>query len=104
MIYLRSAREDFQNKIFESKQTMSENPAEQWDVIIKVGVSIPLHKKGAKDNPDNFRDNCLLSMVCPILAKVLTSRLRDWSEQYGPWMTIRTGLEKVDQQLTQQRQ
>ena len=83
MIYMKNAPEDFQERIIKVIQVMFETPAEHWDEIVKVGIIVPLHKKGAKDNPDNFRGVCLLSMVSRILARVLTSRLRDWSEKHG---------------------
>ena len=83
MIYLKSAPIEFQKRIVKMIQTMFTTSAEYWDDIVKVGIIIPLHKKGAKDNPDNFRGVCLLSMVSRILARILTTRLRDWGEEFG---------------------
>ena len=63
MIYLKSAPIEFQKRIVKVIQTMFTTSAEFWDDIVKVGLIISLHKKGAKNNPDNFRGVCLLSMV-----------------------------------------
>ena len=81
MIYLKSAIIEFQKRILKVIQTMFNTSAEYWDDIVKVGL-IPLHKKGAKDNSDNFRSVCLLSTVSRILARILTTRLRDRSEEF----------------------
>ena len=79
MICLKSALIEFQKRIVKVMQNMFTTSAEYWDDIVKVGLIIPLHKKGAKDKPDSFRGVCLLSMVSRILARILTTRLRDWS-------------------------
>ena len=63
MIYHKSAPIEFQKRIVKVIQTMFTTSAEFWDDIVKVGLIISLHKKGAKNNPDNFRGVCLLSMV-----------------------------------------
>ena len=64
-------------------QTMFVTPAEHWDDNVKVVLIIPLHKKGAKKNPDSYRGVCLLSMISRILARVLTTRFRNWSRKFG---------------------
>ena len=83
MIYLKSFPPEFQEKVIHVVQKMFESPAENWDDIVKVGIMIPLHKKGPKDKLDNYRGICLLSMVSRILARILASRLRAWSEEHG---------------------
>ena len=39
-------------KIVRVVQTMFTTTADHWDDIVKVRLIIPLHKKGAEDNPD----------------------------------------------------
>ena len=43
---------------------------------------IPLYKnKGKRDQKNNYTGICLLSMASRILARVMASRIRDWSEE-----------------------
>ena len=44
---------------------------------------MPLFKKGERNNINNHRGMCLLTMGSRILAKVLSNRLRDWTEKIG---------------------
>ena len=92
MIYLKAARQMFQLMVIQVIQTMWETPVECWDDIVKVGVIIPLRKKGAKDNLDNFRGVCLLPIISRILARVRTTRLRNWSEKHGSFDDIQDGF------------
>ena len=46
-----------------------------------TGLVIPLHKKGDRDNPNNFRGVVLLSMGSRIVARIMASRIRLWSER-----------------------
>ena len=82
-IYLKSAPVEFQKRIVNVLHTMFRTTAEHWEDIVKVGLIIPLHKKGAKQKPDNYRGLCLLSIINRILARVPTLRLRNWSENFG---------------------
>ena len=63
------------------KQMAGRNP-DEWENTIKEGVVITLHKnKGKRDQMNNYRGICLLSMASRILASFLASRIRDWSEE-----------------------
>ena len=42
---------------------------------LKIGLVIPLHKKGDKNNPNNFHWGVLLAMESRILARILASRV-----------------------------
>ena len=55
-------------------------PPHTWEEITKVGIVIPLFKKGDKKDLNNYRGVCLLSMLSRILARVLATRLRVWAE------------------------
>ncbi|CAI5458325.1 unnamed protein product [Closterium sp. Yama58-4] len=56
---------------------------------IKEAVTILLHKKGDKDNLDNYRPITLLNFTYKILARVVADRMKQWlhlvisEEQYG---------------------
>ena len=64
-------------------QWLKENPAHRWNDKQKVGIIIPLHKKGDKKEVNNFRGICLLPIMSRILARILATRLRNWAEATG---------------------
>ena len=70
-------------KIIQLIQNMYESPSTDWEDCIKVGLVVPLFKKGERTNINNYRGVCLLTMGSRILAKVLANRLRDWTEKIG---------------------
>ena len=47
---------------------------------LKVAKVITLHKKGATDNPSNYRPISLLSTFCKIFEKIMHKRLYDFLE------------------------
>ena len=59
---IRKACEGIQGRVIEIVQRMFEVRANEWDELVKVGAMVPLHKKGARDQANNFRRVCLLSM------------------------------------------
>ena len=83
---------EFREKAIQVVQKMFQSPAEKWDDIVKIGIRIPLHKKRPKEKLDNYRGICLLSMVSRILAKIMASRLREWSEKHGALDEIQDGF------------
>ena len=63
------------------KEMAGRNP-DEWEKTIKEGVVIPLYKnKGKRNQMNNYRCICLLSMASRILVRVMASRIRDWSEE-----------------------
>ena len=50
---------------------------------MKVGIMVPLHKKGDRGEVNNFRGVCLLAMGSRILARVAAKRLGVWAESMG---------------------
>ena len=51
--------------------------------MVRVGLVVPLFKKGQRDDINNYRGVCLLSMASRILARIMASRLREWAEAVG---------------------
>ena len=49
----------------------------------KVGITIPLQKKGDKKDMNNFRGICLLPIMSRILIRILATRLRNRAETTG---------------------
>jgi hypothetical protein len=54
-----------------------------WDEYLKVGIMIPLYKKGDCNDCNNYRGICLLSMGSRILARVIAKRVAWWAEYLG---------------------
>ena len=71
--YIRKACEGIQGRVIEILQRMFEVRANEWDELVKVGALVPLHKKGAGDQVNNFRWVCLLSMCSNVLGRVIGS-------------------------------
>ena len=47
---------------------MHTSDAEIWERVAKTGLMIPLHKKGSRNELNNYRGVCLLPMARRILA------------------------------------
>ena len=72
------------DRVLKVVQFMFVNGADKWEDTLKTGVVIPLYKqKGSRNDPNNYRGVCLLSMGSRILARILASRFRRWSEDVG---------------------
>ena len=61
-------------------QYMFQNPAENWEDTLRTGMVIPLFKKGERDDPNNYREVCLLSLGSRILARITAVRISLWAE------------------------
>ena len=60
------------------------NGAEKWETSLRSGQVVPLYKnKGDRDDPNNYRGVCLLSMGSRIVARVVACRLKEWAETMG---------------------
>ena len=44
-------------------------------------IIVPIHRSGDKDNPDNYRDVSLLSILGKVFAHVLNKRLTMWADE-----------------------
>jgi hypothetical protein len=73
------------NKIFQSGTF----PLEWTRSII-----VPLHKKGDKSLPDNYRGISLLSTVSKVYTSVLNNRLKQWSEENNIITDAQEGFRK----------
>ena len=81
--YIREAGDEIRKSVYRKIQWLWENPAHRWNDGQKVGIIIPLHKKGDKKDMNNFRGVCLLPIMSRILARILATRLRNWAEATG---------------------
>ena len=92
--YLLKGGPTILDEIVKMVQFMFNNSADKWEGSLKIGLVIPLHKKGDKNNPNNFRGVVLLAMGSRILARILASRLRIWSEKLGLLDDNQSGFRK----------
>ena len=53
------------------------------ETLVQTGLVVPLFQKGQRDNVNNYRGVCLLSMASRILARVMAPRLRIWAKAVG---------------------
>ena len=81
--YIREAGDEIKRSVYRKIQWLWENPAHRWEDEQKVGIIMPLHKKGDKKDMNNFRGVCLLPIMSRILARILATRLRNWAEATG---------------------
>ena len=54
--------------------------ANEWDELVKVGAMVPLHKKRARDQVNNFRGVCLFSTCSSVLGRVIAKPVGRWAE------------------------
>ena len=80
---IKFADEMCNERIIQLIKDMFQSPPTDWEDCIKVGLVVPLFKKGERNNINNYRGVCLLTIGSRILAKVLANRLRDWTEEIG---------------------
>ena len=78
--YVRQASTTIQKTICNVILEETNKHPSEWETLVKTGLVVPLFKKGQRDNINNYRGICLLSMASRILARVMASRLRTWAE------------------------
>ena len=67
---------------------------ELWPEETKEGWLIPLHKKGTRNDLNNYRGVCLLPLVSRTIARVFASRLRVWAEKIEVMEENQNGFRK----------
>ncbi len=81
--YLSKGGEAVLDEVVNLIQFMWSNSSDKWEDSLKIGVIIPLFKKGDRNDPNNYRGVCLLPMGRRILARISTTRLKKWAEEIG---------------------
>ena len=59
-----------------------------------TAIIVPIHKKGKKNVPDNFRGISLLSIISKLYTSILTSRLYSWAEEFGKLGNMQAGFRR----------
>ena len=94
LIYMTQGGGMLTEKVIEMIQFMWRYGSDRWEEGLKTGLVIPLHKKGDRDNANNYRGVVLLSMGSRIVARIMASRIRLWSERLGLMDDDQSGFRK----------
>ena len=81
--YLLKGGREILNRLIEMVQFMFGSDADKWEESLKIGLVIPLHKKGDINDCNKYRGVVLLAMGSRIIARILADRIRIWSEKVG---------------------
>ena len=81
LIYLMKGGPEMKHQLHQMIKFMFNNGSDRWEEALKIGLVIPLHKKGDKNVEGNYRGVCLLPMGSRILARIMANRLRIWAEK-----------------------
>ena len=81
--YICSACEEVRVRVIGIVRMMFDRRANEWDECAKSGVIVPLFKKGDRNDVNNYRGVCLLSMCSRVLARVIAKRVSVWAECLG---------------------
>ena len=79
--YIKYADEDTKRELAGKIIEMMNAPPNEWSEVNSTGIVVPLHKKGPKNDLNNYRGVCLLPMISRVVARILATRLREWAEK-----------------------
>ena len=79
--FIKKASKEIQEVVVLKVKDMWNTSATLWEEPLKVGVIIPLFKKGDKSDPNNYRGICLLPILSRVLGRILATRIRVWAEE-----------------------
>ena len=81
MCYLNWADHRIKRLVVQTVRHMFTSRANRWSEQLKVWIMIPIHKKGPRNQTNNYLGVVLLAMCSRILARVIASGLgqRQWS-------------------------
>ena len=82
------------NRVVQLVQFMFENAADTWEDELKLGLVIPLFKKGDRNKKDNYRGVCLLPMLSRITVRVMANRIIIWAEKLELFDDDQSGFRK----------
>ena len=81
LIALKNLSDDATKQLFNLLEDMAENSPDTWDELARSGLVVPIFKKGDRKSLDNYRGVCLLSAISRILARIMATRIRKWTEE-----------------------
>ena len=72
---------------------MAENSPDT-DELARCGLVVPIFKKGDRKSLDNYRGVCLLSAISRILARIMATRICQWTEEENTINDTQCGFRK----------
>ena len=81
MRYIWNATPELKINVSHLVKEMFATRTDKWEQSAKVGQIVALFKKTDRKNCGNYRGVCLLSMISRIIARVISKRLREWTEE-----------------------
>ncbi len=94
LIMLQKGGAEITDRVIELVQYMFSNGSDKWEEELKIGLVIPLFKKGDRNRRDNYRGVCLLAMGSRILARIMANRIRLWAEKLNLFDDDQSGFRK----------
>ena len=73
--YIKSACEGMEMRVLEVVRKMFECRADKRNEVVKMGAIVPLHRQGYRNDRENYRGVCLLSMRNRVLGRLIGKRL-----------------------------
>ena len=80
---IKNASNEVKERVYRCVLQLLDTPANEWPRETKERWVIPHHKKGAKNDLNNYRGVCLLPLASRLIARIFATRLRNWSEDIG---------------------
>ena len=92
--FIKRASKEIQDVVVLKVKDMWNTIANLWKELLKVGVIIPLFKKGDKSDLKNYRGICLLPILSRVLGRILATRIRVWAEEMNLFDENQAGFRK----------
>ena len=77
---IKSLAEDNKQELYHCMLRLLDTPPRTWPDETKEGWVVPLHKKGSRNDLNNYRGVCLLPLVSRVIARIFATRKRVWAE------------------------
>jgi len=79
--FIKKASKEIQEVAVLKVKYMWNTNSTLWEEPLKVGVVIPLFKKGDRSEPNNYRGIFLLPTLSSIHGRILATRIRVWAAE-----------------------
>ena len=88
---LRYSGQTLQDRFFDLVRRLWKSPG-SWEPSVHAAEVLALFKKGDRAKLDNYRGICLLSVASRVVARVISCRLRDYTESVGTFRCDQWGF------------
>ena len=77
---MKSLAENNKQELYHCMLRLLDSPPRTWPDETKEEWVVLLHKKGSRNDLNNYRGVCLLPLVSPVIARIFATRIRVWAE------------------------